>query len=42
MAFRIDEEAPILPVRFTHNSEQIWNGDALDQDYNYLIDSITF
>lgn len=31
------EEDPILPVRILHNSEQIWNGNSLEQDYNYLI-----
>jgi hypothetical protein len=35
--FRIDEEDPILPVRITHNSEQIWNGNTLEQNYNYLV-----
>ena len=34
---RLDEDDPILPVRITHNSEQIWDGDTLEQDYNYLI-----
>jgi hypothetical protein len=32
--FRINEEDPILPVRITHNSEQIWNGNSLEQNYN--------
>lgn len=35
--FRIDQEDPILPVRITHNCEQIWDGDSLEQDYNYLV-----
>ena len=34
---RLDEDDPIVPVRITHNSEQIWDGDTLEQDYNYLI-----
>ncbi len=34
--FRIDQEDAILPVRITHNSEQIWDGERLEQDYNYL------
>ena len=24
-------------MRITHNSEQIWNGNALEQNYNYLV-----
>ena len=35
--FRMDEADPILPVRIMHNSEQIWDGDALEQNYNYLV-----
>jgi hypothetical protein len=35
--FRIDEEDPILPVRITHKSEQIRNGNTLEQNYNYLV-----
>lgn len=35
--FRIDQEDPILPVRITHNCEQIWDGNSLEQDYNYLV-----
>ena len=35
--FRLDDDDPILPVRITHNSEQIWSGNALDQNYNYLV-----
>lgn len=35
--FRIDEQDPILPVRITHNCEQLWNGNVLEQDYNYLM-----
>lgn len=34
---RLDEDDPIVPVRITHNSEQIWDGDTLEQDYNYLV-----
>jgi hypothetical protein len=33
----MDDEDPILPVRITHNSEQIWTGGILEQDYNYLM-----
>jgi hypothetical protein len=33
----MDEADPILPVRITHNSEQIWNGNTLEQNYNYLL-----
>jgi hypothetical protein len=33
----MDQEDPILPVRITHKSEQIWNGDRLEQDYNYIM-----
>lgn len=35
--FRMDDEDPIVPVRIAHNSEQIWNGETLEQNYNYLI-----
>ena len=35
--FRMDEEDAILPARIVHNSEQIWNGDTLEQNYNYLV-----
>ncbi len=35
--FRMDMEDAILPVRITHNSEQMWNGDTLEQNYNYLV-----
>jgi hypothetical protein len=35
--FRMDEDDPIVPVRITHNSEQIWNGETLEQNYNYLV-----
>ena len=35
--FRMDEQDPIAPVRITHNSEQIWNGNTLEQNYNYLV-----
>lgn len=34
--FRMDEEDPIVPARIVHNSEQIWNGNTLEQNYNYL------
>jgi hypothetical protein len=33
----MDVEDPIVPVRITHNSEQIWDGDTLEQNYNYLV-----
>jgi hypothetical protein len=35
--FRFEEDDLILPVRITHNSEQIWNGSALEHNYNYLV-----
>jgi hypothetical protein len=35
--FRLDSEDPILPVRITHNCEQLWYGNSLAQDYNYLL-----
>lgn len=35
--FRVDEEDAILPVRITHPSEQMWNGNTLEQNYNYLV-----
>ena len=34
---RLEDEDPILPVRITHNCERIWNGDSLEQEYNYLV-----
>ena len=34
---RMEDEDPILPMRITHNSEQIWNGNKLEQNYNYLV-----
>ena len=34
---RMDDQDPILPTRITHNCEQIWDGDTLEQSYNYLI-----
>lgn len=37
MEFRWDEEDAIRPVRITHNSEQLWNGNDLEQNYNYLV-----
>jgi hypothetical protein len=33
----MDEADPILPVRITHHSEQIYNGNTLEQNYNYLV-----
>jgi hypothetical protein len=35
--FRMDDEDPILPLRISHNSEQMWDGNSLEQDYNYLV-----
>jgi hypothetical protein len=35
--FRLDETDAVVPVRITHNSEQIWIGKTLEQDYNYLV-----
>lgn len=35
--FRMDHEDAIVPVRITHNSEQIWNRETLEQHYNYLV-----
>jgi hypothetical protein len=35
--FRMDEEDAIVPARIVHNSEQIWNGKTLEQNYNYLV-----
>jgi hypothetical protein len=35
--FRMDEEDAIVPARIVHNSEQIWNGNTLEQNYNYLV-----
>src|SRR5215467_9067677 len=37
MQFRFDKDDRIVPVRILHNSEQIWNGDELEQNYNYLV-----
>jgi hypothetical protein len=34
---RLDEEDAIVPARIMHNSEQIWNGNSLEQNYNYLV-----
>jgi hypothetical protein len=34
---RMEEKYPILPARITHNSEQLWNGNELEQNYNYLV-----
>ena len=35
--FRMDKEDAILPARIVHNSEQIWDGNTLEQNYNYLV-----
>ena len=35
--FRMGEEDAIVPTRIVHNSEQIWNGNTLEQNYNYLV-----
>lgn len=35
--FRMDVEDDIAPTRITHNSEQMWDGEALEQNYNYLV-----
>lgn len=35
--FRMDGEDAIVPARITHNSEQIWNDNTLEQNYNYLV-----
>lgn len=35
--FRMDSEDAIVPVRITHSSEQTWNGNTLEQNYNYLV-----
>lgn len=35
--FKMDDEDPIQPVRIMHNCEQIWNGNSLEQNYNYLV-----
>ena len=37
MGFRMVDNDPIVPTRITHKSEQIWNGDDLEQNYNYLV-----
>jgi len=37
MEVRLDHEDAILPVRITHKSEQLWNGENLEQNYNYLV-----
>ena len=34
---RMEDEDPFLPVRITHNSEQIWSDNKLEQNYNYLV-----
>lgn len=34
---RFEDEDPILPVSITHQCEQIWAGDSLEQEYNYLV-----
>ncbi|MBI1185886.1 MAG: hypothetical protein GC206_00850 [Alphaproteobacteria bacterium] len=33
----MDDEDAIAPVRIAHNSEQVWNSDTLEQNYNYLV-----
>jgi hypothetical protein len=33
----MDEEVQLLPLRIVHNSEQIWDGETLQQNYNYLV-----
>lgn len=33
---RMENEDAVVPVRITHNSEQIWHGDILQASYNYL------
>jgi hypothetical protein len=33
----IIDQDPITPVHISHNSEQIWNRDRLEQNYNYLV-----
>jgi hypothetical protein len=35
--YRVEQEDAITPVRITHRSEQHWNGDVLEQNYNYLL-----
>ena len=34
---RFEDDDPILPVRITHECERIWNGNSLEQEYNYLV-----
>lgn len=34
---RWEDDDPITPDRILHLSEQIWSGDVLEQDYNYLV-----
>jgi hypothetical protein len=31
---RMEDEDPFLPVRITHNSDQIWTDNKLEQNYN--------
>jgi hypothetical protein len=33
----LDNEDPILPVWISHNCEELWTGDRLEQGYNYLV-----
>ena len=35
--FRMDDQDAIAPARIVHNSEQIWNGNTLEENYNYLV-----
>lgn len=35
--FRIEAEDILHPVRITHYCEKIWDGDTLQQNYNYLL-----
>jgi hypothetical protein len=34
---RIETEDQISPLRITHHCEEIWNGNTLEQKYNYLV-----
>lgn len=34
---RLEDVDLILPVRITHECERIWNGNSLEQEYNYLV-----
>ena len=35
--FRFEEDDPIIPTKITHKSEQLWDGNSLEQSYNYLV-----